>query len=32
VRRNALFTADEQQEFASAGSNHQFPTVPATVA
>lgn len=32
VRMNELLTADEQHEFASVGSNHQCPTVPATVA
>ena len=31
VRTKALLTAWEQQWFASSGSNHQCPTVPATV-
>lgn len=31
VRMNELITADEQHWFASEGSNHQCPTVPATV-
>ena len=31
ARKKELFTADEQQCEASSGSNHQFPTIPATV-
>jgi hypothetical protein len=31
VRRKDEVTADEQKLFASSGSNHQCPTVPATV-
>jgi hypothetical protein len=31
VRQKALLTAGEQQHLASDGSNHQLPTMPATV-
>ena len=31
ARKNELLRADEQQQFASEGSNHQLPTIPATV-
>lgn len=31
ARKNELLRADEQQQEASAGSNHQLPNIPATV-
>jgi hypothetical protein len=31
VRKKALLTAELQQQLASDGSNHQLPTIPATV-